>query len=541
MNVSLRRAVATIAAALSLGAALVAGPQNAPAPASVVTPPRNEKLDAYKREVQADIDTRQVFTQQMVDQVFSYAEPAFQEVETSKYLTGILEKNGFRVERGYAGIPTAWVATWGSGKPVIALGSDIDCLLASSQKPGIPRQDPLVPGAPGHGEGHNSGVPLNITAALAVKKIMERDHLPGTLKLWPGVAEEIVGAKAYFIKAGLFKDVDISLFAHVGSNFGTGYGQGTGTGLQSVEYTFTGESAHAAANPWRGHSALDAVELMDVGWNFRREHLRLSQRSHYVITDGGAQPNVVPSTASVWYYLRETDPEHIKELRGIADRIASGAASMTDTKVSSRLLGSAWLAYMNKPVAEALYSNITAVGLPKWDDADQALAKALQHELKQPEIGLPEKIQPIRQPVPQDQNTGGGSDDIGDVSWNVPTVTLNYPANIPNLPGHHWANAVAMATPIAHKGTTAGAKAQAMTILDLLLQPELIQQAQAYFKEQRKDQKYESFIGPNDTPAIHLNEKALEDLRPAMRKVYFDPTKYKTYLEQLGIAYPTVR
>jgi aminobenzoyl-glutamate utilization protein B len=523
-------------------AAVVAGHLQAQVPASPAGGPKvPPALAGYKRDVIADIDARKDFTQQMIDQVFSFGEPAFQEIETGKYLTGILEKNGFRVERGYAGIPTAWVATWGSGKPVIALGSDEDSLLESSQRPGVAYHDPLVAGAPGHGEGHNSGVPLNITAALAVKKIMEREHLSGTLKLWPGIAEEVVGAKAYFIKAGLFTDVDISLFAHVGSNFSTGWGSGSGTGLQSVEYTFTGESAHAASNPWRGRSALDAVELMDAGWNYRREHLRLSQRSHYVITDGGAQPNVVPSTASVWYYLRETDYDHIKELRSIADRIAQGAAQMTDTTVSSRLMGSAWLAHMNKPVAQALSANIAAVGLPTWDAADQTLAKALQKELKQPEIGLPLELPALRGGIPPEQNYGGGSDDIGDVSWNVPTATLSYPANIPNLPGHHWANAVAMATPIAHKGVTAGAKAQALTVLDFLLRPELLEQARQYFQEQTKGQQYQSFIGPDDKPAVNLNDRTLDQFRPAMQKLYFDPTKYKTYLEQLGISYPTVR
>jgi aminobenzoyl-glutamate utilization protein B len=521
-----------------LGSSVFAG--GGQAPAAQTTP--NPRLDAYKQEAVAEVERMSAFTQQMVDQVFSFAEPAFQEVETSKYLTGVLEQNGFKVERNYAGIPTAWVATWGSGKPVIAIGSDIDCILASSQKPGVAYHDPLVDGAPGHGEGHNSGVPLNITAALAVKTIMAREHLSGTLKIWPGVAEEVVGSKAFFVRAGLFKDVDISLFSHVGSGFGSGWGSGAGTGLESVQYRFKGDSAHAAVNPWLGHSALDAVELMDVGWNFQREHLRLQQRSHSVITDGGAQPNVVPSTAASWYYLRETDYEHIKELRATADRIAQGAALMTGTTVSSRLMGSAWLAHMNKTVAETIYANITAVGLPKWDESDQKLAKGLQTELKQPAIGLPTEISPLRAGVPPEQNFGGASDDIGDVSWNVPTATLSYPANIPNLPGHHWANAVAMATPIAHKGTTAGAKVQARTLLDFLLRPELIEQAWVYFRDvQTKDRKYETLMAPSDQPAIEINETILEQYRPAMRKYYFDPTRYKTYLEQLGISYPTVR
>jgi aminobenzoyl-glutamate utilization protein B len=522
------------AAAVLLSAGLIAGQSE--------EKPVSSKLDAYKAEAVVEVDRLATFTQQMVDQVFSYAEPAFQEVESSRYLTAVLEKNGFKVERNYAGIPTAWVATWGAGKPVIALGSDIDGLLASSQKPGVAYHEPLVEGAPGHGEGHNSGVPLNITAALAVKKIMERDKLSGTLKIWPGVAEEVVGAKAYYVRAGLFRDVDISLYAHVGANFGSGWGSGTGTGLEGVEYTFNGESAHAASQPWRGRSALDAVEIMNVAWNYQREHLRLQQRSHYVVTDGGAQPNVVPSKATVWYYLRETDYEHIRDLRALADRIAQGAAFITGTTVSSRLTGSAWLAHMNKTIAETMYANAVAVGLPKWDEADQTLAKSLQKELKQTEDGLAKEIPPLRGNIPADQNYGGGSDDIGDVSWNVPTATLNYPANIPNLPGHHWANAVAMATPIAHKGTTAGAKAQARTILDFLTRPELIEQAWAYFREvQTKDRKYQPLIAPEDKPAIDLNRRALEQYRPELRKHYFDSTKYSTYLEQLGVRYPTVR
>src|SRR5580765_908092 len=251
------------------------GRGGAPGQQGTPTPPGPPRVEELKKEVAADIDTMKVATQQMVDQVFSFGELGFQEFETSKYLTGILEKNGFKIERGFAGIPTAWVATWGSGKPVIALGSDIDCIPQASQKPGVGYHDPIIEGAPGHGEGHNSGMPLQITAALAVKKIMEQQHLKGTIKLWPGVAEELLGTKAYYVRAGAFKDVDVVLFAHVAANMGVSWGDAGDNGLVSVEYDFKGESAHAAGAPWRGKSALDAVELMDIGWNFRREHLRL--------------------------------------------------------------------------------------------------------------------------------------------------------------------------------------------------------------------------------------------------------------------------
>ncbi len=512
-----------------------------------------EKEAGMKADLTGQIDAMKKQAQVMVDSVFSFGELGFQEFETTKYLTGVLEKEGFKIERGVAGIPTAWVASWGSGKPVISLGSDIDDIPQASQKPGVGYHEPLIEGAPGHGEGHNSGVPLNILAALAVKKIMEREHLTGTIRLWPGVAEELVGTKAYFVRAGMFKDVDICLFTHVAANLGVSYGPSLNqNGLVSVEYLFKGESAHAAGAPWRGKSALDAVELMDVGWNFRREHLRLAQRSHYVITNGGDQPNVVPPTASVWYYFREADYEHIMDMWRIGDNMAKAATLMTDTSYTSRLLGSAWPGYFSKPIAEAMQENIKKVGMPQWSDDDQAMAKGLQKELKQPVRGLSSKVGELRAPraeTPADGSegpgvgpTGGGSDDIGDVSWNVPTVTLRFPSNIPGGPGHNWANGIAMATPIAHKGVVAGAKVQAMTMLDILLHPELVQSAWDYFKNvQTKDVQYKSFLRPEDKPAIWLNKEIMEKYRPQMEKMYYDPTKYGTYLEQLGIKYPTVR
>ena len=503
-----------------------------------------EKEAALKADLAGQIDGMKKQAQVMVDSVFSFGELGFQEIETSKYLTGILEKEGFQVERGVAGMPTAFVATWGEGKPVIALGSDIDDIPQASQKPGVAYHDPIIEGAPGHGEGHNSGMPLNILAAIAIKKVMQEEHLHGTIKLWPGVAEELLGGKAYLVRAGIFKDVDVVLFCHVADNFRVTSGPTPMNGLVSIEYTFHGESAHAAMAPWRGRSALDAVELMDTGWNFRREHLRLATRVHYVITNGGDQPNVVPPLASVWYYYREADYDHIMNLWHIGDDMAKAATLMTNTTYESRLLGSAWPGHFNVPIADDVYQNITKVGLPEWSEADQQLAKALQHELKVPENGLAAKIPPklpVRSGEPAEP-TGGGSDDIGDVSWVVPTVTLNYPSNIPGGPGHSWANGVAMATPIAHKGVIAGAKVQAMTMLDILLHPELVQKAWDYFKNvQSKDVKYQSFLRPGDKPALWINQKKMDEFRPLMKAFYYDPSKYDTYLEQLGIQYPTVR
>ncbi|HET9196067.1 MAG TPA: amidohydrolase [Vicinamibacterales bacterium] len=532
--------VAVALLALTAAPATQSAPPVAPAAAASMPP----KLAAYKQEVVTSVDGLYDLAQQMVDSVFSFGEIGFQEFETQRYLTGILEREGFTVQRGVAGIPTAWTARFGSGKPVIALGSDIDGIPQASQKPGVAYRDPIVDGAPGHGEGHNSGVPVNIVAAIAVKRIMQRDTLPGTLVLWPGVAEELLATKAYYVRAGVFKDVDVVLYNHVGTNLTTNWGDSGGNGLVSVEYTFQGESAHSGQAPWRGRSAMDAVELMNVGWNFRREHLRIQQRSHYVVTNGGDQPNVVPRNASVWYYLRETSYPDIKRMWETADKIAQGAALMTDTSVSSRVLGSAWPIHTNKVLAETVYANIKTVGLPKWTDADIALAKGVQRELNVPEIGLSTEIPQLRgrEAIPDDEKRGGGSDDIGDISWNVPTVSLNFPANFQAGPGHNWANAIAMATPIAHKGVVAGAKVQAMTMLDVLTRPEIVSQAWDYFRNvQTKDAKYTPLIRPQDTPAIWLNEETMAKYRPELRKYYYDPTKYKTYLDQLGIKYPTLR
>jgi len=503
------------------------------------------QLEKLKTEAAALVDGEAKLIQEMVDEVFSFGEPGFQEFETVKYLTGILEQNGFKVQRNVAGIPTAFVATWGSGKPVISLGSDIDDILQASNKPGVGWHDPLVEGAPGHGEGHNSGEPLNIAAAIAVKKIMERDHIPGTIQIWDGVAEELMSGKAWLVRAGVFKDVDVTLFTHVGQDLGVSYGQSSSNALISAIFKFKGQAAHAAAAPWRGKSALDAAMLMGVSWEFQREHMELAQRSHYVIPDGGDQPNVVPPTASIWFYFRNLDYDRTYAMFEDAKKKATAAAMMTGTQVDTvMMLGSGWSGHFSRPVAEDMYANIKRVGMPKWDDKDQLLAKGTQRELGARETGLLEGDRGLRinGGAIESQRTGGGSDDIGDVSWVVPTITLNYPSNIPGLPGHHWANAISMATPIAHKGVVAGAKVQAMTMLDILLQPQLVKDAWDYFTNvETKDVKYKSFFSATDQPPIYLNKERMEKYRPLMKPFYYDPKKYATYLEQLGIKYPTVR
>ena len=505
----------------------------------------DSRLAALKDEAERMVQDRSELVQKIIDQLFSFGELGMQEFETQRYLTELLESEGFQIELGVAGMPSAWTARWsnGTGSPVIAMGSDVDGIPQSNQKPGVAYRDAILPMAPGHGEGHNSGQAVNIVAALVVKELMERENIDGTLLLWPGVAEELVASKAFFVREGVFDGVDVNLFTHVSNGFGMSWGQSGGNALWSVQFRFTGETAHSAGSPWRGRSALDAIMLMAQAWEFKREHLRPAARSHYIIVEGGDQPNVVPQTATIWFYFRERDYELTKEQYDAAVLMAQGAALMTGTQVDTIMtVGSAWGRHFSKPVAEATYANIERVGMPEWSDDDRRFAEAFQGEMGVDIVGLSDTIGTLRGPVDLSRSLGGGSDDIGDVSWNMPTVTLRYPSNMSGGPGHNWANGIAMATPIAHKGGVAGAKVQALTLLDLFLDGEIVEAAWDYFNDvQSEETEYIPLIAPTDQPAIWLNEELMARWRPQMRPFYFDATRFDTYLEQLGIEYPTIR
>jgi len=500
----------------------------------------SQTLDALKEEVQAEVASPELqkLSQEMVDMIYSFSELGFQEIWTAEYITGILEREGFSLQRGCAGMPTCYVATWGSGKPVVGFMGDIDCLPETSQKPGVPWQEPLIPQGPGHGEGHNSTPAVDVVAAIATKRVMDRHGIQGTLKVIPGVAEELVASRNYMVTAGLFQDMDIMLSTHISNGMSTGWGV-SGSGLVSTMFTFHGQSAHSAGSPWSGRSALDAVELMDVGWNFRREHLRLQQRSHSIISNGGNQPNVVPSEATVWYYFRELDYPRIKELHELGQTMAEAAAMMTGTTVEERPLGAAWPSSMSKPLAEVMFAEIQAVGMPEWTADDQAFAKAVQKMLGRDTTGLSAEAQDTLRE--SDQGMGGGSDDIAEVSWNVPTIRLRYPGNIPGTTGHHWSAGIAMATPIAHKGANYGSRVIARTAIEVVSRPELVEEAWNYHREvTTKDYTWESLLPEGTEPPIFLNADKMERYRPLLEPLRYDPTRFDSYLEQLGIAWPTL-
>jgi aminobenzoyl-glutamate utilization protein B len=377
---------------------------------------------------------------------------------------------------------------------------------------------------------------LTIAGVLALQELMKRENIDGTLQIWPGIAEEALAGKMWMIDAGVLEEADAVIFSHVGNSLSTQWGLNSSTAMVSVEYSFQGVTSHAAGAPWVGRSALDAVELMNTAWNFRREHLHPNQRSHYVITNGGLQPNIVPENASVWYYFRHNTTPQVQEMLEIADGIAEGASLMTGATWKRTILGSTWPIHSNKALAEAMQVNIEAVGMPDWSEDDQAYAKAVQESLGAAVVGLRTEVTPLAGPIAAPSS--GGSDDIGQVTWVKPTVRLSFPSNIAGAASHNWQAALSMATPIAHKGNIQAAKVLAMTTLDLLLKPDLIEAANAYFAEQTKTIQYYSLEGPDDVPSIHLNAENDGENRPKQEEFYYDETKYDTYLEQLGVAYP---
>jgi len=491
--------------------------------------------EALRQEAQERVESKAKLVQEITDTLFSLAELGYQEHETAKYLTGMLRDEGFRITMGVSGMPSAWVAEWGEGRPVIGLMADVDGLPETSQMPGVARREELIPGGPGHGEGHNAGQAVQTTTALAVKEMLERHGLKGTIRVYPGIAEELLGSRTYMARDGLFKDLDVMLSCHVSSSFSTNWGN-RGLALVSTQYTFEGVSAHGAGSPWKGKSALDAVELMNAGWNFRREHLRPQQRSHYVIVNGGNQPNVVPSEAAVWYFFRETDYANVKRNHDIGTKIAKAAAMMTDTTMTERVIGAAWPGHFNRPLAELLQKGIEEAGMPAWSQDDQRMARAIQKLMGSKETGLKTEVEELGGPT----MTAAGSDDIAEVSWNLPTVNLRYPSNVSGTVGHHWSSGIAMATPIAHKGAVAGAKAQAMTMIELFRNPALVEEAWEYFREQTKEVQWESLIPEGTAPPAHVNADKMERFAPELEKLRYDPERYETYLEQLGVEYPGV-
>ncbi len=450
----------------------------------------------------------------LCDNIFYFAELGMQEFETSGLMIELLAKAGFGIQRNLSGMPTAFVASCGAGQPVVALHTEFDATPASSQKAGVTEPAAIVEGAPGHTEGHNVNAAVMVGAALAIKKAMDEFGLKGTLKVFGAPAEEQLVSRPYLVRDGYFKDVDVALHDHIGTGFGTVYGLRQ-YALISAEFNFSGQSAHAATAPWNAKDALDAVVLMDLGWDKLREHLEPTQRSHRVITHGGDQPNVIPNRASIWWFFRETSADKTRALFEKAKRIADGAAIMTDTSYSVNVLSAVWPTRANRTLAEVIQANVEQIGMPRWDESEQKLACDLQAKIKAKRTGMPTKVMPLKECV-----QSVSANDSGEVSWVVPTGLITFPANVPGASYHHWSAGVALATSIAHKGAVAGAKAMAASAVDLLMDPSLISEAKESFKSEIGEVEYRPLLPPDQKPPLELNRDIMERYRPAMRAHY---------------------
>ncbi len=449
------------------------------------------------------------------DAIWRFAELGLQEFQSSALLRKNLEAEGFTVETNIAGMPTCFVATWGSGKPVIGILGEFDALPMLSQKPLTPVQDPLVAAAPGHGCGHNTMSPAAIAAAIAVKRSMAQNHITGTIKFFGCPAEETGISRPFMVRAGVFKEVDAVINNHLSSGFATSYGlnRGASNAKISAIFTFKGKTAHAAISPWEGRSALEAVEIMNVAANYLRGHLHPTYRLHYVITDGGEAPNVVPDKASVYYYVRETDDRVEAMFQRVVD-CAKGAALATRTEIESiRVLSGIHQMVENKGMAETIQRNIELVGMPQWTEQENAFAKALQKTMGAKPIGHPSKISPLRPPA----ETGmGGSGDVGDVTLVVPTASVGFPGWVPGAIGHHWSVVASAYGSAAWKGLNAGAKVMAGTALDLMTKPELLAEIKREFAAFSKGHPYKSFLPEDAKPPLDLNKNLMEKFRKAM-------------------------
>lgn len=449
------------------------------------------------------------------DSIFYFGEVGMQEHETAALMTSLLEVEGFRVERGIAGFPTAFLATYGGGHPIVAVHTEYDANPENSQVSGVTERREIVPNAPGHCEGHNVNGAVIVTSAIATKRTMEKFGLEGTLKIFGAPAEEQLLSRPYFVRDGYFDDVDVAIHDHLGGEFKAVYGI-THTALVSAKFIFHGETSHASTSPWRGRDALDGVVLMDIGMAQYREHMQPTMRAHRVITEGGLQPNVIPARGSVWWYFRDPTAEGAAKLFEQGRKIAEGAALMSNTSVEVEVLSAVWPVRANQTLAEILQRNIEIVGMPAWSAEEQAFARELQAAAAVPVDGLPVAITPLKGPAPQ----RAPSNDCGDISWAVPMGRFSFPANVLNVPAHHWSAGAALTTSIAHKGAEAGTKAMCGALVELFSDPGLVAAAKASFAQELGGVKYRPLLPPDQKPPLPTNTEMMDSFRPKMREFY---------------------
>ncbi|AWX45892.1 p-aminobenzoyl-glutamate hydrolase subunit [Flagellimonas maritima] len=450
-----------------------------------------QKMSNSKKGVIASVENHKENLIKISDSIWTFAETAFNESKSAEVLASYAEKNGLNVTRGVANIPTAFTATYGSGKPVISVLGEFDALPGLSQNT-VPTKNPRIDGAPGHGCGHNMFGAASLGAAIAIKEQIEAGKLKGTVKFLGTPAEEKYFAKVWMVEAGLWDDVDVNVSWHPSSKIEAD----VQSGLSLIDFIveFTGQAAHASADPWNGRSASDALELYTTGINYYREHIRPTSRIHYHIQDGGQVVNVVPDYSKIWVRVRDPKRKIMLPTYEQVKKMAEGAAIMANVDYKISLVSGIYETLVNRSGGEIMQNNLELLGPISYTDEETAFGKAIQKATGKPEIGMDSKIEPLRD---TEENPGGGSTDVGDVSWNVPNINLGVTVAPKDTPWHSWAVVACGGMSIGHKGMVYASKAMAMTMADLFENPKLVEKVKEEYKTRKGDEKYEAMIdGP---------------------------------------------
>jgi len=456
------------------------------------------KINNQKKAVIQSVNDKSEALTQLSDKIWAFEEVAFQETQSAKALADYAEAQGFTVKRGVAGIPTAFTAEYGSGAPVIGILGEFDALPGLSQKT-VPTKDPLNPGAPGHGCGHNLFGVASLGAATAIKELIEAGELEGTVRFYGTPAEEKYFGKLWMVREGLFDDVDVCMDWHPSAE--TKVSVQKGLALVDFIVEFEGQAAHASGDPWNGRSASDALELYTTGINYYREHIKPTVRIHYHIQDGGQVVNVVPDYSKIWTRVRDTNREGMEKVWKHVERIAEGAAIMADVDYKISLVSGVHEVLVNRTGGAALQSNLEYLGSISYTDEEQEFAKKIQEATQSEIVGIESKIEPMEITL---ENPMGGSTDVGDVSYVVPTIRLSATTAPKGTPWHSWAVVACGGMSIGHKGMLYAAKALSMTMVDLYEKEKLREEIKAEFKERKGDYVYKGIV-PDGPPPIGNN------------------------------------
>ncbi|NVJ89239.1 MAG: amidohydrolase [Flavobacteriaceae bacterium] len=458
---------------------------------------QTQKLSKNKQALIKSIEKHEKALIDISDKIWAAAETAFEETKSAEFLANYAEQNGFTVKRGVANIPTAFTATFGEGKPVISILGEFDALPGISQKT-KPTKDPLVKGGNGHGCGHNLFGTGSLGAAIAIKELIEQGKIKGTIKFLGTPAEEKFFAKIWMVKAGLWDDVDVNISWHPGAK--TEADVQSSLALVDFKVEFFGQAAHAAADPWNGRSASDALELYTSGINYYREHVKPTVRMHYHIQDGGQVVNVVPDYSRLWVRIRDSKREGMMPVYKRVMEMAKGAAIMANVDYKVSLISGIYEILVNREGGKIMQQNLELLGPIDYTKEEIAFGKKIQEATQKPQIGMDSSIKPLRV---TEENPGGGSTDVGDVSWNVANINLYVTVAPKDTPWHSWAVVACGGMSIGHKGIVYAAKAMSMTMLDLFENPDLVTKVKNEYKERKGDVVYKPIIpdGPPPIPA----------------------------------------